>query len=188
MRRILLFAVAVLLSLTTACAGRVPDLSDGTTGAPLGSTAAVDTSITTTTRPGPTEPPVVPPQLEGLELLPISISDGDITYVLTVAVADTGEARNQGLMNVADLGDLDGMLFVWEEPTPGSFWMKDTILPLDIAFFTADGAWVDNFPMLPCPAEPCESYFPEGSYTYAVEVPATGFAALTPAARLILEP
>ena len=90
-------------------------------------------------------------------------------------------------MGVTDLADLDGMLFVWPELTTSSFWMKDTLIPLDIAFFGADRRWVNNLTMPTCLDSECPDYFAGGEYLYAVEVPATGFAALTAAAVLNLD-
>lgn len=73
-------------------------------------------------------------------------------------------------MFVEDLMELDGMLFVFEEDTSGGFWMKNTLLALDIAFFDADGRFVDGFVMEPCMTEECPTYFPEGRYRYALEM------------------
>lgn len=87
----------------------------------------------------------------------------------TVAVADDAERRAQGLMNVTDLGDLDGMLFVFDDEGLYSFWMKDTLLPLDIAFFDAGGAFVDVLQMAPCTTEECPTYTPADPFTYALE-------------------
>lgn len=86
-----------------------------------------------------------------------------------VAVADTPELRRKGLMGVTDLGVIDGMLFVFPEPTASGFWMKDTLIPLDIAFFSADGVLVDLLRMEPCAADPCPVYEPRGQYRYAIE-------------------
>ncbi len=175
-----------MLLLAAACSSQVPEL-DGSGTEPPGDTVDRAGSSTTFAATSTTELLVfVPEALRGLDTAPISIIDGEITYVLTVAVADSGESRSQGLMNIADLGDLDGMLFVWDSPTTTSFWMKDTILPLDIAFFDQDFALVDNFEMAPCIETDCPNYPAAGAFSYAVEVPATGFAALTPAARLVL--
>lgn len=87
----------------------------------------------------------------------------------TVAVADTPELRAQGLMGVTDLGDLDGMLFVFDEDAASGFWMRDTIIPLDIAFFTVDGVLVDLLHMEPCTTTACPIYQPRGEYRYAIE-------------------
>ena len=93
-----------------------------------------------------------------------------------VALADDDDERARGLMGVVDLGGLRGMLFAFPADSNAAFWMKDTLLALDIAFFAADGALVDRFEMSPCPADPCPVYPPAGPYRYALEVPTGGFA------------
>lgn len=95
---------------------------------------------------------------------------------LTLAVADDDQERADGLMRVADLGDLDGMLFVFEDDTEVGFWMKDVVLPLDIGFFDAEGAFLMALTMEPCSEDPCITYRPGVTYRYAVEVPAGSFA------------
>jgi len=97
---------------------------------------------------------------------------------LLVAVADDPARRAQGLMGVEDLGALRGMLFVFPEDTTSGFWMKDTPLALEIAFFAADGSLVGSFSMAPCPGGECPTYQPAGPYRFALEVPAGGFAGL----------
>ena len=87
----------------------------------------------------------------------------------TVVVADTPELRGRGLMRVTDLGAFDGMLFAWDEDVASGFWMKDTLIPLDVAFFTATGELVDLLRMEPCSADPCPVYRPAGPYRYAIE-------------------
>ena len=187
-RSVTLLAAAWALFAGACSAGQIPELDttvaeEQSSTSLAGGTTTSPASTTTTT-----EPLVVPELLQGLTTQALTIEDGEITYVLTVAVADSVAERRQGLMNVPDLGDLDGMLFVWEEPTTGTFWMEDTPLPLDIAFFDAAGAWVDNFSMALCTTEDCPNYSAQGPYLYAIEIPETGFAALTPNAKLNLNP
>jgi uncharacterized membrane protein (UPF0127 family) len=100
--------------------------------------------------------------------LVVHASDGAVTF--RVEVADTPEEREVGLMDRETLDPYDGMAFVWEEPVRTSFWMRDTIIPLSIAFWDADGEIVAMFDMDPCTAEPCPSYAPEGEILGAVEV------------------
>ncbi|MBM3695733.1 MAG: DUF192 domain-containing protein [Actinobacteria bacterium] len=93
-----------------------------------------------------------------------------------VLVADEAAERERGLMGVTDLGEARGMLFVFPEDTTAGFWMKDTPLALDIAFFAADGSLVEVMALSPCRAAPCPTYRPAGPYRYALEVPAGGFS------------
>ncbi len=103
--------------------------------------------------------------LAGLTPTTISIDNNE----LTVAVADTPQARGRGLMGITDLGEFDGMLFVFDTDVETGFWMKDTLIPLDIAFFDADGLAVDRLRMEPCTADPCPTYNAAGPYRFAVE-------------------
>ena len=59
--------------------------------------------------------------------------------VLTVEIADTPATRARGLMFRESLPELAGMLFVFPSETAGGFWMKDTPIPLDIAYLASDG-------------------------------------------------
>lgn len=55
-----------------------------------------------------------------------------------VKVATTDKEREKGLQGVTTLADDEGMLFVFDEPDEVSFWMKDTVIPLDIIFIDED--------------------------------------------------
>lgn len=57
----------------------------------------------------------------------------------TVTVADDNAERNKGLMDVAQMPTMTGMLFVYEDPQHATFWMKNTLIPLDMIFAGADG-------------------------------------------------
>jgi hypothetical protein len=91
-------------------------------------------------------------------------------------VADTIEERSRGLMATTDLGEYAGMVFVFEADANGGFYMKDTLIPLSIAWFTAAGEFVSSADMEPCPDElaaqdECPTYAASGEYRYAIEVP-----------------
>ena len=121
-----------------------------------------------------------PTGLDGFETSTITVDGRE----LIVAVAETPDQRSQGLMGVTDLGGLDGMLFVFQADSEGGFWMKNTLIPLDIVFFTVDGGFVDALTMVPCVEDPCPTYRPDGSYRYALEALAGDLAFVTPTARL----
>ena len=96
---------------------------------------------------------------------------------LTVRVADSDEEQRQGLMGVESLGADRGMTFVYEEPTTGSFWMKDTRIPLSIAFVD-DNRIVAIEEMTPCETDPCPTWDAGGArYTLAIEANAGWFTA-----------
>ena len=75
-------------------------------------------------------------------------------------LAMTPEQRQIGLMYRREMPTNDGMLFVFEEPQPQCFWMKNTLLPLTIAFVADDGTIVNLADMQPmneashCSAKP----------------------------------
>ncbi len=87
-------------------------------------------------------------------------------------LAETAEQQTRGLMNRNDLSGYDGMLFRFSADTTGTFWMKDTPLPLSIAFFDAAGRFVSTADMAPCIHQPtCPTYGAARPYRYALEVP-----------------
>jgi uncharacterized membrane protein (UPF0127 family) len=96
---------------------------------------------------------------------------------LNVDVAEDDASRERGLMGVTDLGTNDGMAFTWTEPTDATFWMKDTLIPLSIAFWGSDGRIVDLQNMEPCRANPCPLYRSTATSVGAVEVNLGFFAA-----------
>ena len=134
----------------------------------------VASSVPASSAPADTEPPdPASTSLDTGDLADVVVAEVTVDgRALLVAMASTPEQRSQGLRGVSDLGDLDGMLFTWGGDTvSSSFTMADTVIPLDIAFFDSQGAFVDGFTMVPCTAAPCASYRAADGYAYALEVP-----------------
>jgi uncharacterized membrane protein (UPF0127 family) len=100
----------------------------------------------------------------------LSIGTDDGTVSLDVQIADTPAERQIGLMGRKSLSPYDGMAFVWEEPVVSTFWMKDTLIPLSIAFWDDDGRIISILDMDPCTEDPCPSYGPDEPFVGAVEV------------------
>ncbi len=88
----------------------------------------------------------------------------------SVEIARTPEEQAIGLMGRESLEDDAGMLFVFMPPRPLSFWMKDTLIPLDIIFFDHQWRYVSHTTMTPCTEEPCESYKSAKPSSGALEV------------------
>jgi len=97
---------------------------------------------------------------------------------LQVVVADSPGTRSRGLMAVDDLGPLGGMAFVFDAPTETGFYMRDVLMPLDIAFVGADGTVVDVLTMPLCPAEPCPVFHAAAPFRWALETPAGRLAGI----------
>lgn len=98
-------------------------------------------------------------------------------HTFKVAVASTIEEQRVGLMNVKsdELGQDEGMLFVFRQERPLSFWMKNTITPLDIAFVDSRGRIVKTYTMKPLDTTSHSSVKPA---RFALEVHAGRLAAL----------
>ena len=75
----------------------------------------------------------------GLDLVPLVIDSDGRSHRFTVEVARTPSEQARGLMYRASLAPDAGMIFPFVPPRPASFWMKNTLIPLDMIFIRADG-------------------------------------------------
>ena len=102
---------------------------------------------------------------------------GGRPVTVRLEVAADPAARARGLMGRTEVPEGTGMVFLYPQEVAEAFWMKNTLVPLSIAFVAADGRVVSVAEMTPCTADPCPSYPPAGRYRYAVELPAGAFEA-----------
>lgn len=82
--------------------------------------------------------PAVAPS--GLETVPLTITQGSSVHRFTVEVAASEAEQAQGLMNRTELAADRGMIFPFRQPKFASFWMRNTLIPLDLFFVRADGS------------------------------------------------
>lgn len=110
-----------------------------------------------------------PVSAEAQEELTIRAPDGG-EIRLTVERADTEDERSRGLMGRSRLPSGRGMIFVFEDEKDRAFWMKNTLIPLDIFYFREGGQFVSKTTMEPCQSDPCQTYPSGGPARYALEV------------------
>ncbi len=113
MRKILIAAVILALS---ACSPNASEAAPGSTQA------------------APSVHPV-----SGLTVIPLTVTSGDKVHVFRVEVARTAQQQARGLMFRTAMGADEGMLFPMDPPRGASFWMRNTVISLDLIFVGVDG-------------------------------------------------
>ena len=87
-----------------------------------------------------------------------------------VEIVDSVEERKNGLMFRKSLCENCGMLFIFKEEEKLSFWMKNTLIPLNIIFISEDLKVVDMATLEPCRKDPCETYTSKEKALFVLEV------------------
>jgi uncharacterized membrane protein (UPF0127 family) len=150
--------IVLATCLIVAC-GETPERSDaGTAGSADKSRTA---AVSETTASEPARP-------SGLRIVTIHASSGEQVRV-RVEIADDEAELARGLMYRTALAEDRGMLFVFEGEQRLSFWMKNTLIPLSIAFMDSEGRIVDIQDMRPLDDDP-PSYVSAEPAQYALEV------------------
>ncbi|MDF2378915.1 MAG: DUF192 domain-containing protein [Candidatus Gracilibacteria bacterium] len=97
----------------------------------------------------------------------VKLPDGTRVHI---EIAQTNVEKQEGLMNRTEMDNDQGMLFVYETEQDMAFWMKNTLIPLDIIFIGSNQKIVDILTMQPCKKDPCPSYPADAPAQYALEV------------------
>ena len=95
------------------------------------------------------------------------LHDGERPILAEIVRSDADRAR--GLMYRPWLAPYGGMLFIFDPPQPVAFWMKNTLIPLEIRFYNADGQPVARHLATPCTHDPCAHYPAHGKVAYVLE-------------------
>jgi len=96
--------------------------------------------------------------------------------VVALEVARNEPERSRGLMHRTSMPEQGGMIFLFDRPGIYPFWMKNTLIPLDMFWTDTSGkvVWIaESVP--PCTADPCAQYPPQAVASYVIETNA-GFA------------
>jgi uncharacterized protein len=137
-------AVALLLLLLAGCGGSPGADAESSGGDPAGAPNARD-------------------------LRTVTIDSGGEEVEVRVEIADSPEEQATGLMNRTALAEDRGMLFVFPDEEVRSFWMKNTLIPLSIAYMDSEGRIVDLQDMKPLDDEE-PHYVSAEPARYALEV------------------
>lgn len=105
----------------------------------------------------------------------LKIYDGDKELIIPIEIANRPELWSFGLMFREDIPWEYGMLFIFPNEESGGFWMKNTYIPLDIAFIDSDKTIFSIQRMLPCSDDNCPVYYSPKPYRYTLEVKAGFF-------------
>lgn len=131
--RYLTAIIALVLLSVVGCSSDTPTGAGNSGPGKEGSTGTAGSSTTTE---------------NGLRTVSINASGGEEVEV-RVEIADEPAEQAQGLMNRTSLGEDRGMLFVFEDEATRAFWMKNTLIPLSIAYIDSEGRIVDIQKMEP---------------------------------------
>ena len=113
----------------------------------------------------------LPPGVEPIQFQAADVTfKGKVTRTVKLELALDDAQQSRGLMYRPALEKNSGMLFLNSRMQSGAFWMKNTLISLDIAYFDATGKINDILQMMPCAADPCPSYPPKAPYIGAVEM------------------
>lgn len=113
--------------------------------------------------------PALAPALELADGSAAALELGGARYTVEIAASDASRAR--GLMDRPAMARDHGMLFVFDDDAPRAFWMKNTLITLDMLFFDAQRRLVSvRHDVPPCRADPCRAWTSGAPARYVLEL------------------
>ncbi len=91
-------------------------------------------------------------------------------WCFLVEIADSDQERQEWLMYRESIGEDRWMIFVFQEEKKHSFWMKNTLIPLDIIRINSNNKIVDIQTAQPCDTKICSTYIPAWDASYVLEI------------------
>lgn len=107
-----------------------------------------------------------PETTELSKFLSVTIND----HQFFVETATTVSEQTQGLMHRTELPENKGMLFIYPDSQIRSFWMKNTLIPLDIIFIDQNKQIINIHTATPCETEPCQTYKSKSPAQFVLEI------------------
>jgi uncharacterized protein len=104
------------------------------------------------------------------QMLPLSAQITVADQVIQLEVAQTMEQQEIGLMYRTELAKDRGMVFVFDPPRRTAFWMKNTLIPLDMVFLLKGKVQAVSSNVPPCQADPCPTYGPKALVDQVIEL------------------
>lgn len=160
---------AIATTVLVACGGGSP-VAAPTTPAAAPAGGLTTEAAATDAAAEPAEPELEPSEPFGTTTIELSDPEGGNTIAMPVYDAFVPDTRQLGLMHREELPADAGMVFRFPDDRTGGFWMRNTLIPLSIAYFDADGTVVTVLDMEPCTTITCPSYPPGAVYRGALEV------------------
>ena len=95
--------------------------------------------------------------VSGLPVIDLAVESGGKKHVFRVEVASTAQEQARGLMFRTEMGADEGMIFPQDRPRHAAFWMKNTVIPLDIIYIGTNGRVLNIVKALPYDLTPLPS-------------------------------